>query len=150
MLEPLSLQFRAPDNVEDALDVISHVSIFLDFWASRAGEWEFLQLLAKSADLSIWHCVSKCVMTQSGKNLQEIDFAQLGTQGVLEALAVFCQGLMDMQVPQIYLRHCAGISTQSIIDLVKDMQKVKEECQNISDPHALFSHILAKALSGSL
>lgn len=150
MDKDLELRFKAPENIEDALDVISHMSLFLDFWASRAGEWDFLQLLSKSADMSIWNCVSKCVVTKSGKNLQDIQFAQLGTAGVLQALAVFCQGLMNIEIPQIYLQHCAGISTQSIINLIKDAQRIKEECRGMADPAALFGHVVSRALSGSL
>lgn len=150
MAKKLELQFRAPDNVDDALEVISNMSLFLDLWASRSGEWDFLQLLAKQVDRSIWNCVAKCVVTKSGKNLQDVDFKDLGTQGVLQALSVFCKGLMDIEIPQIYLQHCAGISTQSIINLIKDAERIREECQGIADPAALFGNIVARVLAGSL
>ncbi len=150
MPKNLSLQFRAPDNIDDALDVISTMSLFLDFWASRAGEWDFLQLLAKSADLTIWNCVAKCVVTKSGKNLQDVDFKELGTAGALEALAVFSKGLMDIEIPQIYLDHCAGISTQGIIDLVKDAERIRKECEGMVDPTSLFARLVTRALTGSL
>lgn len=150
MAKKIEMKFKAPDNIDDALEVISTMSLFLDFWASRAGEWDFLQLLAKSADLSIWNCVAKCVVTKSGKNLQDIDFKELGTAGALQALAVFSNGLMEIEIPQIYLKHCAGISTQSIIDLIKDANRIRKECEGMSDPAALFSSLITRALAGSL
>lgn len=150
MAKKLGLRFQAPQNLDDALEVISTMSLFLDFWASRAGEWDFLQLLAKQADLSIWTCVAKCVVTKSGKNLQDVKFDQLGTPGVLEALSEFSKGLMDIELPQLYLDYCAGISTQSIINLVKDAERIRKECQGMSDPAALFGSLVTRALAGSL
>lgn len=146
----LELYFRAPENVEDALEVISNMSLFLDLWSSRSGEWNFLQLLAKSADQTIWACVAKCVVTKSGKNLQDVHFDQLGTAGVLQALCVFCQGLMDIEIPQIYLQHCAGISSDGIIALIKDAQRIRKECALMEDPSMILSTLISRALMGSL
>lgn len=150
MPKRIDLRFKAPENVDDALQVISTMSLFLDFWASREGEWDFLQLLSKQATGEVWDCVAKCVVTKGGKNLQDVDFAQLGTAGVLEALAVFCKGLMDIEIPQLYLDHCAGISTDSIINLIKDAERIRKECEGMSDPAGLFGSLVARALAGSL
>lgn len=149
-MQSIDLRFKEPDNVDDAIDVISTMSLCLDFWASRSGEWDFIMLIAKQLNNEIWQCVAKCVVTKSGKNLTDVDFKALGIKGVLQALSVFCNGLMDLEIPQIYLKHCAGISTDSIINLIKDAERIKKECEGLSDPAGLFANLVTRALTGSL
>lgn len=150
MDKKFELHFVAPTSPEDCLEIVTTMSLYLDFWASRSGEWHLLQLITKTIDQSMWDVVAKHVMTPSGLSLASVDFAQIGVAGMLQAMAVFCQGLMDLEIPQEYLRYCAGITSAGIISLIKDAQRVKSELSVLQDPTQMLATLFSRAIAGSL
>lgn len=150
MDKKLELKFRAPDNVDDALQLINAIAIYIDLFLGRTDDWGLINLLSKAVDRTLWNTIAKCVITKSGVDLTNVSFSDLGTQGVLMALCVFCEGLESLELPEIMSSFCGGITTSALASMVKDIEKIRQEAEKIQNPGDILTHVISQALARSL
>lgn len=144
------LKFRPPEDVEACLQVINATSIYIDLYLGRKDDWTLLNLLTKAVDDTLWKIVSKCVVTESGLSIEDVEFKELGTKGVLEALGVFCRGIEELELPDVMGDFCSGLSTNALASMLRDIESIRKEAGSIEDPSHVLSTLISKALARSL
>ncbi|MGL4525048.1 MAG: hypothetical protein ACRCVN_05970 [Spirochaetia bacterium] len=139
------MKFRPPQNVEDGLEFLSAVSLTLDLYMSRTQEWELAMLMTKVMNGELWGVIAKSIFTESGVSLEGVPYEELGVCGQLKAIGVFCQGLLELELPNIHKSFCAGITTEAILSMIRDLDRVRE--QATIEPEQVMSSLLSQVLA---
>lgn len=146
----LKMKFVPPQNERDAIEVVVATAMYIDMWMGRTGEWTLIQAFTRMLDESLWNVVKKCVATESGVTLESTKFEQIGVVGMIEAIGIFCEGLMALDIEPVAEKFCAGFSTQGLISLMKDMEDLKSRADSLQSPMDTLSTLFSQAIVRSL
>lgn len=123
----VGLKWLPPTTVQDSLSLIADMSLIIDMYLNRTGGYNLFMLISK-APQEYWTTIAKHV----GYPV-EADYLPLATMDakkitdpslVLEAIGVFADGLGDIDIPDMYLHYCTGVSPQAVQMMVLDMHKL--------------------------
>lgn len=151
-LDFVGLKWLAPTTVHDTLALIADLSLIIDMYLNRTGGYNLYMLLAK-APQEYWETIAKHVgypVEGDYLPLANMDAKRITDPAlVVEALGVFAEGLGDIDIPDMYLHYCTGVSPQAVQMMVLDMHKLGAELAKMEsvDIGAVFGRALATEAS---
>lgn len=143
-------QFKEPKRAIDCLKVIEGMSLLIDMYVSREEEWSLINLLTKNIPVFFWEdVIKKCVVDNRGKPLSQVTCEDLGLVGTIEAIGVFCQGIENLELPDIYRKYCPSISGDAIKNMIKKIAELEGDTK-LAEEKGSVSLALNKILGDSI
>ncbi|NIZ41406.1 hypothetical protein PVA45_07795 (plasmid) [Entomospira entomophila] len=140
----LGLRYQPPRSSEEAILLLSQLMPVLHGYLHRSDHYPLLSYLTYHYQ-ALWPMIQQSVVTKSGISLEHVAFADLGVQGLLEAIHVFAQGIAQTNIPDQYLSYLGGLDERAILRLFHDIHRDQLQL----DPHDPWPHLLGQALQYS-
>lgn len=118
--KPLGLLYQSPRTIEQSITLLTKLAPIFDGYLKRSDHYCLLPILAYHYT-ALWPEIAKCVRTPNNISLEHVTIEDLGTNGLLEALAVFTAGIVAEDIPNHYLSYVGGLDERALLTLFSDL-----------------------------
>lgn len=138
------LKWRKPVGIDASLTLIEAIIPYIEIWAYRRNYALFE--LAMFNIKKLWPVVCKHVVDANGVSLEGVKEQDVSIELIVDAMGVFCKGLLDEKLPGVYLDYTAGSPTQGFYNLMSAIIEFEEYLvKNKIKETDIFNHALGQS-----
>lgn len=138
------LKWKKPHGIDESLTLLSAVVPYIEIWAYRRNYALFE--LAMFNLKTLWPYVCKHVVDENGVTLEGMKESDVTLAIIVDAVGVFCRGLLKEKMPGVYLNYTAGSPTQGFYNLMSAILEFEEYLKkNKIKESEIFNHAIGQS-----